>query len=386
MSSGKRWSKKEEELLKKNYPDHTLDELLELLPNKTALAIEKKAYRLRLKKSPLFFKRIRNEGGEEEMKKEVVDAEKFGKEMIKKLTQTKKLVRIPEKRKLFKGKVEEKAILVLSDIHGGKKNYFMDLKTGKAVETYNREICIKEANRLLNSMREINYLLSGHYNIKELYIVSVGDLVDNDIIYSGQRFFIDVGVGEQIMFIVKLLTDFISESLKMYEKVNFIVVGGNHGRLTSKREAAPWYNNFDRLIGEILKEIFKNEERIEVICPESWFYLFNIYNWKYFIHHGDDVYSWMGLPYYGITRKSKSRRGELNFDIEIIGHFHTSMIIPIGSNAKTFVNGCWIEDDDWAFKKFGVRSVPTQWYFGVSSKRPVTWSFSLDLREKEVIK
>lgn len=379
----RRWTKKEEKLFKKYYPISTVNELLKLFPGRTPLAFESKAYQLRLKKSPLFYKKDQKVRGDEmKEKKEMIDMEKFGKEMIEQLKRTPKLVKTPPNRKIFKGKIEEKAMLILSDIHGGKKNSFLDINTGKSVETYNKNICIEEANNLVGSIKEINYLISTHYDIKELYIVCVGDLVDNDIIYSGQRFFIEVGVGEQIIFVLKLLIDLITEFLNMYEKVHFIIVGGNHGRITSKKEEAPFYNNFDRLIGEFLKIVFDKNKRVEIVVPESWFYLFKVYDWKYFIHHGDDVYTWLGLPYYGITRKAKSRRGEINFDIEIIGHFHTSMIIPIGSNARTLVNGCWIKDDDWAFKKFGVRSVPTQWYFGISPKRPITWSFSLELYKR----
>lgn len=379
----KPWSDKEVADLKKLYPTSTRDELLKHFKGRSWKSIEVKATNLRLKKSDSFFKS--KEGGDE-MKKQVVEAEEFGKQMIKMLSQRKKLVKIPNSKDLFKGEVNEKAVLVLSDIHGGKKNYFVDMTTGKAIETYNRDICQKEANNLLASIQEINYLLSGHYKIDELYIVAVGDLVDNDLIYSGQKYFIDVGVGEQILFVNKLLTDIITELLKIYKKIHFISVGGNHGRLTSRREAAPWYNNFDYLIGKMLEQTFANEKRVEVVVPESWFYMFNIYKWKYFIHHGDDVYSWMGLPYYGITRKAKARRGELNFDIEIIGHFHTSMVIPVGSSTKTLVNGCWIKDDEFAFKRYGVRSVPNQWYFGVSQKRPMTWNFNLDLQGKEGMK
>ena len=376
------WTKKEIDNLKKLYPNSTRDELLKVFKGRTWKSIEIKAANLRLKKSPLFYNKIRKDGGDE-MKKNVVEAEEFGKQMIKMLSQKKRLVRIPKQKDLFKGDVNEKAVLVLSDIHGGKKNYFLDLETGKAIETYNRDICIQEANNLLSSVQEINYLLSGHYKIDELYIAAVGDLVDNDLIYAGQRFYVDVGVGEQITFVTKLLSDMITELLKIYKKINFIVVGGNHGRMTSRREASPYYNNFDRLIGEMLKVVFKNEKRVSVLTPESWFYIFDIYNWKYFIHHGDDVYSWMGLPYYGITRKAKARKGEINFDMEIIGHFHTSMEIPIGSHVKTLVNGCWIKDDDWAFKRYGVRSIPNQWYFGVSKHRPMTWRFNLDLQKKQ---
>jgi hypothetical protein len=87
----------------------------------------------------------------------------------------------------------------------------------------------------------------------------------------------------------------------------------------------------------------------------------------------------MSLPYYGIVRQSKARRLELQYDIEVIGHFHTRMEIPTSSKTYTLVNGSWISKDTFGWKKFGALSKPEQYFFGISDKRPVSWKFELDL-------
>ena len=170
-----------------------------------------------------------------------------------------------------------------------------------------------------------------------------------------------------------------TEFLKMFDEIEFVVIGGNHGRMTQGREAAPFYNNFDYLLGKMIEITFKDEPRVKVITPESWFHLHKIYGWKYLLHHGNTVFSWMGLPYYGIVRSGKSRRTEIDIDLECIGHFHQSMEIKISSKSKTLVNGSWIKDDDFGWRQFGQRSVPEQYYFGTSERRPRTWSFVIDL-------
>jgi len=85
------------------------------------------------------------------------------------------------------------------------------------------------------------------------------------------------------------------------------------------------------------------------------------------------------LPYYGIVRQSKARRLEIDYDIEIIGHFHQRLEIPTSSKTITLVNGAWVPKDSFAWKKFGVQSKPEQHFFGVADERPRTWSFEIDL-------
>jgi hypothetical protein len=315
--------------------------------------------------------------------KNLIDAQEFTKALIDGFGKQKRLIRLPKKVDISTGRMEESAVLMLSDMHIGKVNYYAELETGKGYQTYNTQIAIKEANRLVDGVFTINQLLSHSYAIRKLYIFGLGDLVDNDIIVKGQRFYVDVGVGAQIMLATKILEDMLVAFLNTFEEIEFILIGGNHGRLTEHREMAPFYNNFDWLLGQMLSKSFKDEPRVKIVTPESWFHLHKIYDWKFLLHHGNTVYSWMGLPYYGIVRSGKSRRTEMDVDIECIGHFHTTMEIPISSHSKTLVNGSWIEKDDFGWRQYGNLSKAEQYYFGVSPKRARSWSFVLDLKKED---
>jgi hypothetical protein len=314
-------------------------------------------------------------------KKELLDFQTFSDSLLKSFQKAQKKICIPSKNKIFKGKdkIKESAVLLLSDIHVGKINYFPD-EVGKSIQTYNERIMWMNANRLVESIAQVNYLLSSYYKLKKLYIFGLGDIIDNDVIVQGQQLFIDVGAGAQLMKAVNLLTQIITQLLTQFEEIELNIIGGNHGRINAKaRDMIPFYNNLDYLLGKILQIQFKDEKRVKVICPESWFHIVTIKGWKYFIHHGNTTKSWLGLPYYGITRKSMARRGEMHYDIECIGHFHHRMNINIGSRSRTIVNGCWIENDDFSWKNYGTFTYPQQYYFGVSKKRPKTWSWDLDL-------
>lgn len=320
----------------------------------------------------------------EDEKKVRIQLDRFGSAMIDKLRQEESLVKIPKQRKVFKGKLKESAVLVLSDMHLGLENYFIDLETGESILTYDVEIAIKEANRLLDGISGINQLLSRSYNIETLYIFALGDLVEGDIIIQNQQFFIEAGVGNQMLLAVKLITNLIQELLKTFKQIKLINIAGNHGRMTRRANIPqPFYNNFDFLTGKMLQEVFRQEKRVNIQTPEAWFFRTKIYNWQYFLHHGASIRSWMGIPYYGIVRQSRQRRAEIEFDVEVMGHFHQQMEIPLSSKAITLVNGSWIEKGMLGWRKYGHLTKAEQLYFGVSKKRPRSWQFALTLVPKE---
>ena len=311
--------------------------------------------------------------------------QELGNYVVSKLRSKRFIGDIPYK-KLFSGKIKEDAVLQLSDMHVGKRNEILNPDTGKLEETFNTEILIKEANRLIDGVYTINDLLSRTYDIETLHILSLGDIVDNHMIYKGQKLFVDYAVGEQIWVAVQVYSDLITALLKVFKKINLIGVIGNHGRMTKGLEEMPVSSSFDYQVMRILQVVFKNERRVSVTVPESWDYISNVKGWKYYMHHGDSVFSFMSVPYYGIVRQGKSRRIEFDYDLELIGHFHERMEIPMSSKSYTMVNGSWVRHDSFAWRKFGVLSRPGQNFFGVSEKRPRTWSFELDLNVSNTTK
>ena len=66
----------------------------------------------------------------------IISLDRFKTEMMKELTQRKRLVKIPKRRRFIEGKLLEDAVLVLSVIHVGKINLFADLESGNSDETY----------------------------------------------------------------------------------------------------------------------------------------------------------------------------------------------------------------------------------------------------------
>lgn len=326
--------------------------------------------------------------GETEMLKNLVDVQEFSKAILDGLKDSKKLIKLPAKRNVFTGKLHESAVLLLGDIHCGQLNSFLNVATNKMEPTFNNEIMLQEFDRLLESISDINQLLSHSYHLDKLYIFGVGDYLENDVIYKGQRFFIDKGIGDQLLLMVKVMTDFFVELSKMFDEIEFVGCIGNHGRFQMGKDAAPTSNNFDYLMGKMLESRFEGNERIKITIPNDWWWVHQIYDWKYLIHHGDLVYSWMGIPFYGLKRQSTARKAELDslglsYNIECIGHFHQKMELPVGRDTLTIVNGSWIDKSSHGWRRFQNLSKAEQHYFGVSPKRARSWHFDLELLRKK---
>jgi len=160
--------------------------------------------------------------------------------------------------------------------------------------------------------------LQPSYAIDTLYVFFVGDILDNHFIYKGQQFFVDNDVGKQIWIAVKAFQEVLTAFLTKFKKVVVIGIPGNHGRMTPQIEEHFTTSTWDYQLLKILDVCFQNEKRIEFIVPESWFYVAKIKGWKYLLHHGNSVYSWMCvddqtecLTYDGWKRYNDLTIGEL---------------------------------------------------------------------------
>ena len=291
-----------------------------------------------------------------------------------------KTIKLPEPKAIkCKGKREEMSVLDLSDIHIGMRNEVFDSVSGKKVTTYNMEIFEKELKNLQDSIAQIHGILSHSYNLNELTIFSLGDIITNDRIFEEQVFEIEKVVGLQVWDAVNYFTLFINNLLKLYEKITFVGVVGNHGRSNPTQYNEPVQNNFEYHLYKILQKQFENTKRVEVIVPDTRRYIHKLYGWRHLIEHGDDM---KGSTDSYILKQIKELTINVgNFDVIHFGHFHQLKEREIADKIIVKQNGSWIEKDNYAFAKYKTYSVPKQLFFGCSPKRVETWSYRIDLRK-----
>ncbi len=280
-----------------------------------------------------------------------------------------------------KGKKVEIANLVLSDLHIGKINKVYNPATGKTEITYNDEIRKKMMSRLLQSISEIISLLKPKYYLEKLNLYLLGDIIEGDgYVWEGQHFQISKCVGLQLWDGVFDLAFIIKELQKLFPKISVYCVIGNHSKYTSSRDASPPIENYlEYHIYRILQLLFRNNNKVNIIVPNTYDYSTKVYNHLVYMAHGDNI-----RGYSITTRIKKTKDIYINlpegFDLLILGHFHTQEKYSIGDRGTLLMNGCWIPKDQYAKKLYGIYSEPKQWFFGSNKIRPMTWYYELDFR------
>jgi len=156
-------------------------------------------------------------------------------------------------------------------------------------------------------------------------------------------------------------------------EVVVISVPGNHGRTTVKPRAKAFaIDNYDFLTHTMLEWHFsgQNADWITFSAPASGEALFEIYDKKFLLMHGDRMGSGGGQGFIGalspITRGHKKTfdayagRGHL-LDVILSAHFHTRCLTEYG-----YGNGCLPGPSEYSHKLKTRPRPASQWFFSVN--------------------
>jgi len=300
----------------------------------------------------------------------------LGKEIVKEFQPLK----LFEKNPTLKngGKKEEHSILDISDVHVGMKNEIYDTDLKKQVVTYNEKIFLEEMLILKKAVFDIHGILSNSYQLRELTINVMGDIITNDRIFPEQPLEIEYTVGKQIWKAIPIFAEFFNSLLAIYDKINVVCIVGNHGRSMPNFQNEPVENSFEYFIYKTWEKQFENSKRIKIIVPETRRYIYNIYGWRHLVEHGD---AFRGTSATALERQIEQLYVNMGgFDVFHMGHVHKCKEVEVTDKVICKINGSWIEKDSWAFKCFKTYSLPKQHFCGCNERRPETWSYKLDLR------
>ncbi|MBU2177685.1 MAG: hypothetical protein KJ556_21545, partial [Gammaproteobacteria bacterium] len=155
--------------------------------------------------------------------------------------------------------------------------------------------------------------------------------------------------------------------------VNCFCIPGNHGRIGKKGEHGPT-DNYDYLTYHLMKERLRQYPNVNFCIPKSMFMLVEVQGRIFYMTHGGEVRSWMGIPYYGLDR-ARSRIVEMMAEHEvypdyfITAHVHQQTTIK----ERHFTNGDWAGGNDFSVGKLNQASRPMQFLFSVHKDYGVTW-------------
>jgi len=264
---------------------------------------------------------------------------------------------------------EEVQVLLLSDLHPGLRTPSYNVSIFKD----RLDVLRQKTIRLCKMHRKIR-------PIRKLAIFFLGDLAEGERV--GQQVSLEeleITVIHQIFDVcAPALADFLVSMAANYDEVDCYFVYGNHGNL-GKMFATT--TNLDTIIGKVLEYKLAGHNSIHFNVESERFYqTVDVNNWRFLLFHGDQIPSHLGIPFYGIDRRTLrwSISIKENWDIGCCGHFHSSNYLE-PSGIPLFMNGTFVTDDPYALQKMGLGSSCSQWTFFVSQEWGVTASYLIYL-------
>ena len=286
--------------------------------------------------------------------------------------------KIPHKKPAAKTIVED-AVLHLSDEHADQIIFPHRVQN---LETFNFNVVLARAEKLVNTVIEITQATLANYRFENLWIFANGDHVNGEIHdgsnHSEYRNVIrnSIAVGHMHALMIRDLAQY-------FKHVYVIYTPGNHGRRSKKKDYRGAWDHWDYLVAETAK-LSTPDKTVEFLIPDSHSVNVTVRGWTFNISHGDDIKSWMGLPFYGLERQTR-RLMALNvtqgriIHYFVRGHFHQMSSIE-HPGGETFINGSWKATDEYALEKLGAFCRPSQLLHGVHENHGVTWRLPIYIK------
>lgn len=264
------------------------------------------------------------------------------------------------------------AVSPLCDTHIGER---VDLDQMSGLNKYDMDIFNKRMFGWANQVVKLVSLRQKYAQINRLVIPLLGDMVSGEIHLELVKTNVDNAMGQMIRG-ASIISQAIVFMSQYFQEIYVPCVVGNHGRMAIKPPAKDMYMNWDYLMYQFISAYCVNQKNIKFSIPKSFFYVIEVAGKKILLMHGDGIKGgFAGIPYYGMSRTVAQLRQTLQFrkgledelqkleaeyfDGVMIGHFHTSTELDIGTGPM-FVCGCMKGGDEYSLSKLHTLSKPTQ--------------------------
>ena len=280
-----------------------------------------------------------------------------------------------------------KVVLLLGDLHIGE---VVSLEETSGISEYNFDIFRKRLQLLSDQINTFLFQKLCGYNFDEIVVICLGDMVSGNIIDELIETN-DPEVTDQVVDGAYILAQFLQEQAQRFPQVVVHGIPGNHGRLKRKKQYKRRYASWDRVMYKMIGSILRQQDNISFHFPKSLFGVAEICGAKFLYTHGDEIRSWMGIPWYGMER-DRRRKQELayripdlgHFDYMILGHFHTCVQMDAPSG-EIIVNGSFVGGDEYSIGRLGRAMEPSQIIFGVDAFGKITWRHPIRLGDISMI-
>lgn len=268
----------------------------------------------------------------------------------------------------FKYKADEETlVLMLSDEQIGQRG----VKEETGFMDYNVKIFEQELRYLFDTIIYIVELHRASVPIKKLVILFLGDNVENESVFAGQAFQIDVDLCDQLFIGIDLISWFISALAEHFETVETYWIAGNHGRIGKPGEHR-YHVTWDYVFAKFVESKLRDHKNVTFTIPKKWWWVATVEGWKILMVHGEDIRRYMKIPWYDTKAfeadytKMLQSIGE-DFTYFCFAHHH----IPIQWDSawgERICNGTFQGYNIWAMKRLRACVRPTQIMFFMHRK------------------
>ena len=276
----------------------------------------------------------------------------------------------------------ETAVLLFSDGQIGQ----VAKKSETGFYDYNIKVFEQELRYLFDKFLYIVQLHRKSIPIKAVHIFFLGDNLENETVFAGQPFEIELDVMEQFFLGVELITWFLVELSRHFDEVHTHWTSGNHGRLGRIGEHK-WTVNWDYLFAKFIEQKLSACKNVTFDIPKKWWNIVPVEGWKFLVIHGEDIRRYMKFPWYDTARfdadysKILQSIGE-TFTYLMFAHHH----VPIQWDSpygERIANGTFVGYNVWALKRLRASVRPSQMMFMVHPRVGIASRYIIRLDTKE---
>lgn len=273
----------------------------------------------------------------------------------------------------------ETAALALSDWHLSEK---VNGSEANGINSYSTMVCANRVSKLGDKNIRIINLHKKLYEIEELWIVLLGDMISGSI-HPELTLTNELTDSTATVLAARLLQMLILDFKQLRIPIRIDCVVGNHSRMLAKMPTkAQAALSYDWMVYEMLADYFSNDSLVKVNVHTGQIAQVQRYRWKYILEHGmevssnkeedfeDRIRALFDDPTY---REATGLKGSA-FDQIVIGNMHKPKILE-----RTIVNGSLVGQNElgmsWRLKP--IRAQQMLW--GISKSHVRTWHYPIDL-------
>jgi len=276
-------------------------------------------------------------------------------------------IREYKKKKARRGD-EEEAGLHIGDGHACK-----------ITPSYDEGVYKQRMDNVFDSTMTIITLHRNMYPINRIRVFDTGDNTQGENQFQGSVIgSVSRGARDQTTKVAfPTLVKLISSLKQEFAEVIFEAFPGNHGY----DRGAPETSREDLRLYDLLKAYFDGKKGITINVHENFADIVEVMGFRFFCTHLDGIQSYSGIPLFAIKRRLDAWYIQFGgFDYALGGHFHFRVGgYEMSSKYEFSMVSTLVSDDEWALKKLGISSHPSQNIFGVHKERGMTWRYPLDV-------